>query len=88
MPVQGGGGRGRVDEVAQTPTQRTIAARMVAGVTQAATSLRNLGALEYHRGNVTVVNGALLERSACECYRATRDAFEFALLVHDVSRTA
>jgi CRP-like cAMP-binding protein len=51
-----------------------------AGVTQAAQSLRTLGALEYHRGTVSIVNGALLERAACECYQTTRDAFENALL--------
>ena len=51
-----------------------------AGVTQAATSLRSIGALEYHRGNVSIISAPLLERAACECYQATRDAFENALL--------
>ena len=50
-----------------------------AGVTQAATALKNAGAIEYHRGHVTVLDQALLVARACECYEMTRDAFEDAL---------
>jgi CRP-like cAMP-binding protein len=50
-----------------------------AGVTQAAKSLKDAGAIEYHRGHVTVQDSAKLIARACECYVMTRDAFEDAL---------
>ncbi|MDB5070775.1 MAG: Crp/Fnr family transcriptional regulator [Candidatus Eremiobacteraeota bacterium] len=50
-----------------------------AGVTQAAMSLKDAGAIEYHRGHVIVRDHAKLIAAACECYVMTRDAFEDAL---------
>ena len=50
-----------------------------AGVTQAAKSLKDAGAIEYHRGRVTVTDRAKLIAASCECYTMTRDAFEEAL---------
>jgi len=52
-----------------------------AGVTQAAKSLKDTGAIEYHRGHVMVRDRAKLIAASCECYHATRDAFEDALEV-------
>ncbi|GAC1571321.1 MAG: Crp/Fnr family transcriptional regulator [Candidatus Elarobacter sp.] len=51
-----------------------------AGVTQAAKTLRSRGGLQYHRGCVTIVNASVLREVSCECYQATRDVFEEALL--------
>jgi len=51
-----------------------------AGVSQAAASLQRAGAIEYHRGMVTVLDVGLLEQAACECYASSRGAFERALL--------
>jgi len=38
-------------------------------VTLAAGDLQRKGAIEYHRGAVTIVNRELLEEAMCECYR-------------------
>jgi CRP-like cAMP-binding protein len=38
------------------------------GVTEAAASLRHAGAIEYRRGNITVVDRPMLEQRVCECY--------------------
>lgn len=40
-------------------------------VNEAAQSLQKAGAITYSRGRITVTDRAALERSACECYRAT-----------------
>ncbi|MEA2690468.1 MAG: hypothetical protein QOD51_3075 [Candidatus Eremiobacteraeota bacterium] len=50
-----------------------------AGVTQAAKSLKDAGAIEYHRGHVTVTDRDKLVAASCECYAMTRAAFEEAL---------
>jgi CRP-like cAMP-binding protein len=50
-----------------------------AGVTQAAKSLKDAGAIDYHRGNVSIHDPEKLTAAACECYLTTRDAFEDAL---------
>lgn len=42
------------------------------GVTVAAGALRELGLIEYQRGNVTILDRAGLEKTACECYAAIR----------------
>ncbi|MEO8524448.1 MAG: Crp/Fnr family transcriptional regulator [Caldimonas sp.] len=39
-----------------------------AGVTEAASRLRDLGAIHYRRGHVAVLDRTALERRACECY--------------------
>ena len=50
-----------------------------AGVSEAAAELQRKGAIRYSRGRVTVVDRALLEREACECYRAVRSRFDAML---------
>jgi CRP-like cAMP-binding protein len=45
-------------------------------VTLAASKLRRIGAIEYHRGNVTVLDRARLESRACECYDVITAEFE------------
>jgi CRP-like cAMP-binding protein len=44
-----------------------------AGVTIAMKKLRRTGAIEYHRGNVSIVNAKTLEADSCECYRVIHD---------------
>ncbi len=39
-------------------------------------ALQHAGAISYHRGIMTIVDRAKLERSSCECYAAIRDQFE------------
>ncbi len=39
-------------------------------------ALQHAGAISYHRGVMTIVDRAKLERSSCECYAAIRDQFE------------
>lgn len=42
------------------------------GVTQAAGNLQRAGAIHYHRGQITVLDRAHLERITCECYAVVR----------------
>lgn len=42
------------------------------GVTEAAGKLQDLGAIEYHRGKITVLNRALVEKLSCECYEVVK----------------
>lgn len=42
------------------------------GVTEAAGKLHKLGAIDYRRGHITVLNRALLEQLSCECYAAVK----------------
>jgi len=42
------------------------------GVTEAAGKLQKLGAIEYSRGKIKVLNRAQLERYSCECYAVVR----------------
>ena len=51
-----------------------------AGVSEAADALSRIGAIEYRRGLVTVLDKDLLEGAACECYQACRQAFVTALI--------
>ena len=46
-----------------------------AGVSTAAASLQRIGAIEYHRGKVTVLDEGLLVQAACECYATSTNAF-------------
>jgi CRP-like cAMP-binding protein len=46
------------------------------GVTEAASRLQRQGAIRYHRGHISVLDRAVLERQVCECYRAGRRATE------------
>ena len=51
-----------------------------AGVSEAADALHRAGAIAYHRGQVTVLDRALLEAAACECYQACKDVFAASLI--------
>src|SRR5579871_2371952 len=42
------------------------------GVTEAAGKLQRLGAIEYARGRITVLDRAQLERLSCECYSVVK----------------
>jgi CRP-like cAMP-binding protein len=46
------------------------------GITTAASALQRRGLIEYHRGDVTVLDPAGLKRSACSCYAANRHSYE------------
>ena len=43
------------------------------GVTVAARSLQAIGAIDYERGRITVLDRQRLEEAACECYGIVRD---------------
>ncbi len=57
------------------------------GVTIAAAILQRAGYIHYHRGRITVLDRAGLEKAACECYDLTRRQFGDAL-VHRIVRGA
>jgi CRP-like cAMP-binding protein len=50
-----------------------------ASVSEAADTLQTMGAITYRRGTVSVVNQALLNAMACECYEACKLAFATSL---------
>ena len=50
-----------------------------AGVTVAASGLKDAGLVDYHRGFVTVLDRKGLEAAACECYAGDRAAYSQAL---------
>jgi CRP-like cAMP-binding protein len=50
-----------------------------AGVSTAAAALQRIGAIEYHRGKVVVLDEALLEQAACECYATSTNAYTKSL---------
>ncbi|MFN2567827.1 MAG: Crp/Fnr family transcriptional regulator [Gemmatimonadaceae bacterium] len=47
-----------------------------ASVTEAALALHDVGAIEYRRGLVTVLDRQALERQSCECYGIIRHTFD------------
>jgi CRP-like cAMP-binding protein len=49
-----------------------------AGVTSAATALRDRGVIDYTRGQIHVTDREALEASACECYPAVRDCINIS----------
>lgn len=52
-------------------TQESIANMLgvrLEGVTEAAGKLQRMGAIEYRRGNIVVLDHAKLEHLSCECY--------------------
>jgi CRP-like cAMP-binding protein len=55
------------------------------GVTKAAGQLQRLGLIEYHRGNISIIEAAGLEAAACSCYRVVRELNEPA--PHHARRT-
>ncbi|HEX8719569.1 MAG TPA: Crp/Fnr family transcriptional regulator [Pyrinomonadaceae bacterium] len=46
-----------------------------AGVTSAATQLRDRGVIGYTRGHVRLLDRGLLEAAACECYPSIKESF-------------
>jgi CRP-like cAMP-binding protein len=42
------------------------------GVTDAAGKLQKLGVIEYHRGNISVLDRSRLEKLSCECYAVVK----------------
>lgn len=52
------------------------------GVTEAAGRLRDLGAISYRRGHITVLDRRVLDAQVCECYAVVKN--EFARLLNDV----
>lgn len=49
-----------------------------AGVTSAATLLRDRGIINYTRGHIRITNREALEAAACECYPAVRESSNIA----------
>src|SRR5215207_9531361 len=49
-----------------------------AGVTSAATSLRDRGVINYTRGHIRVTDREALEAAACECYPSVRESTNLA----------
>jgi CRP-like cAMP-binding protein len=47
-----------------------------AGVTGAATLLRDRGVIAYTRGHISILDRGQLEASACECYPAVRETYD------------
>jgi CRP-like cAMP-binding protein len=46
------------------------------GVSIAANTLQQTGAITYHRGRITVLDRERLEQAACECYDMAKDQFD------------
>lgn len=46
------------------------------GVTDAAGVLKNLGAISYRRGHITVLNRSVLNGQVCECYAVVKAEFD------------
>ena len=57
-------------------------------VTAVARSLQDKGAIRYRRGVVDIVDRAVLEQLACECYDAIRRTYERLLPESEVARHA
>ena len=60
-------------------TQEMIASRVGArraGITVAAGMLQELGAIEYHRGQLHISNQHILEMTVCECYTIMQAEFK------------
>jgi hypothetical protein len=49
------------------------------GVTKAASQLQRGGLIQYHRGEIQVLNRRGLEAAACSCYAADRNAYKKVL---------
>lgn len=50
------------------------------GISVAASALQRAGLIEYHRGDLTVLDRARLEAAACTCYAS--DARTYAEVIH------
>ena len=49
------------------------------GVTMAANKLQKAGLIQYHRGQITILNHAGLEAVCCDCYQITKEVFDYSL---------
>jgi CRP-like cAMP-binding protein len=71
-----------------TVTQEAIAGALGVrreGITETAGRLQRAGFIRYHRGHISVLDRAGLEKQACECYQAVKT--EFDRLLPDVTAT-
>lgn len=62
-----------------TMTQKLIANMLGVrreGVTESAGKLQKLGLIKYHRGRITVLDRAGVEKQACECYQVVKREFK------------
>jgi CRP-like cAMP-binding protein len=50
-----------------------------AGVSVSANSLRQNGLIDYHRGNIRIVDREGLEAASCECYQIVKEEYEQTL---------
>jgi CRP-like cAMP-binding protein len=57
---------------------RMLGVRRV-GITKAAGLLEKRGAIDYHRGKITVLNHTVLEQAACRCYELGKQMYERTL---------
>ncbi|ABI56467.1 Crp/Fnr family transcriptional regulator [Alkalilimnicola ehrlichii MLHE-1] len=55
------------------------------GVTEAANNLKKAGLISYHRGHISILDRAGLERRVCECYEVVRREYA-RLLPREVSK--
>jgi len=47
-----------------------------AGVSVAANDLRQNGLIDYHRGNISILNRSGLETESCECYEIVKKEYK------------
>lgn len=57
-------------------------------VTQAALKLQTIGAIQYSRGHITVMDREELEDSVCECYSVVNDEYDRLLWNHSIGDPA
>lgn len=73
--------RDRIDGDQFTLTQEFLS-RMLgvrrAGVSVAANSLRQMGLIDYHRGDIHVLDRGALQKVACECYEVVKAEYDRA----------
>ncbi|AZZ94868.1 Crp/Fnr family transcriptional regulator [Hahella sp. KA22] len=80
----------RLSDNKLTMTQELIANMLGVrreGVTEAAGKLQKQGIIEYHRGHITVLNRAELEKQCCECYAVVKKETD-RLLTHSLPNNA
>lgn len=69
-------------------TQEMIASRVGArraGITVAAGMLQSIKALEYRRGQLHIIDRAVLEQTVCECYNIISNELKFTPAPQDLS---
>ena len=70
-------------ETDQLPLTQEFLSIMLAvrrpGVSVAANTLQQTGAVAYHRGRITVLDRERLEQAACECYGMAKEQFDHLL---------